>query len=315
VLAPVAVSFTVIQAPDVAFALDHLILAVADLKAATQAWADLLGRAPSWRGSHPALGSANTLFRFGGSYLELLAADPAREGLLGGLVRDALDGREERPFGLALGTPDVDAAATRLRAHGVELLDPADGEGREQSSGVTRTWRSALVPPESVRGVRMLVLTHTSPTELLPIARPVADDATSVCEALDHAVVFTEDLGASIRLWTDAFGLADAWSQDFPERKTRNRGLLFGPALDGDGGSDSSSAPILELIERSDREPRGRSDVLWGVAFRVGDCAAAVRRLRARGVAIDEPRAGLLPGTTVATVRWSRTPTLLVSPT
>jgi catechol 2,3-dioxygenase-like lactoylglutathione lyase family enzyme len=300
-----------IQAPTVGFALDHLILAVADLEAAARVWADLLGRSPSWRGSHPALGSANALFRFGGCYLELLASDPAREGFLGTLVRDALDGRAERPFGLALGADDVDAAVTRLRGRGVELLDPSNGEGREETSGVRRTWRSALGMPETVRGLRMLVIQHTSPPELLPIATPATVDASSVCDALDHVVVFTEDLDASRRLWRDTFELADAWSADFPARNTRNRGLLFKGA--NEPGASSSNDVVLELIQRIDREARGRPDVLWGTAFRVADCARAVERLRGSGILVDDPRPGLLSGTTVATVRWQRTPVLLLS--
>jgi catechol 2,3-dioxygenase-like lactoylglutathione lyase family enzyme len=300
-----------VQSPIVVFALDHLIIAVADLDAAARAWANLLGRSPSWRGSHPALGSANALFRFGGCYLELLASDPTREGFLGTMVRDALDGREERPFGLALGVDDVDAAVAHLRGRGVELLDPSNGEGREETSGVRRTWRSALVVPETVRGLRVLVLQHTSPPELLPIGTPAAVDASSVCDALDHVVVFTEDLDASRRLWMDSFELADAWCADFPARNTRNRGLLFERANDTE--PSSSRDVVLELIQRTDREARGRSDVLWGTAFRVADCARAVERLREGGVAVDDPRPGLLSGTTVATVRWQRTPVLLLS--
>ena len=294
-----------------AFALDHVILAVADLDAATRDWAHLLGRAPSWRGSHPALGSANTLFRFGGSYLELLAAAPDREGLLGAMVRDLLDGREERPFGLALGVDDVDRAVARLRGFGVETLDPADGEGRETSSGVRRTWRSALVVPDTVRGLRMLVIRHTSAPDLLSIASPSVPDGASVVGALDHVVVFSEDLDASLRLWSEAFELDEAWAKDFPERKTRNRGLRFErlDSSDPEGASDI----VLELIQRTDREARGRPDVLWGTAFRVADCARAAARIREKAIPVDDPRPGLMAGTTVATVRWPRTPVLLLS--
>jgi hypothetical protein len=52
--------------------------------------------------------------------------------------------------------------------------------------------------------------------------------------------------------------------------------------------------------------------VLWGVAYRVADGAAAVARLRAAGATVDDPRPGLAPGTRVGTVRWQRTPTLLI---
>ena len=36
-------------------------------------------------------------------------------------------------------------------------------------------------------------------------------------------------------------------------------------------------------------------------------------RLAGAGAAVDDPRPGLAPGTRVGTVRWTRTPTLLIS--
>ena len=54
---------------------DHIIIAVEDLEKASQDYALMLGRAPSWRGTHPDYGSANTLFRLDNCYLELLAAN------------------------------------------------------------------------------------------------------------------------------------------------------------------------------------------------------------------------------------------------
>ena len=42
---------------------DHIIIAVEDLEKASADYALMLGRAPSWRGTHPDYGSANTLFR------------------------------------------------------------------------------------------------------------------------------------------------------------------------------------------------------------------------------------------------------------
>ncbi len=64
---------------------DHIIIAVEDLEKASQDYALMLGRAPSWRGTHPDYGSANTLFRLDNCYLELLAANG--EGWAGDMVR------------------------------------------------------------------------------------------------------------------------------------------------------------------------------------------------------------------------------------
>lgn len=277
--------------------LDHVVLAVADLEAAAADYTRLLGRAPSWHGGHPTFGTRNVLYRLDDTYLELLAPhDPA--GPLSQVVRAALGERAERAFALALGVPDVARAVAEARTHGVAAGDPAPGEGSDDTSGRVRTWQSAFVDPASVRGLQLLLIQHTTPADALPPARPLADVA-SICTTVDHVVVFTEDLEASVALWTGAFGLAVLWRRDFPERGTRNAGLDLGGVT-------------LELITRSDRAPSGRGDVLWGVAYRVGDCARAIERLRSAGAAVDDPRPGLAPGTRVGTVRWQRTPTLLI---
>ena len=246
--------------------LDHVVLAVADLDAATGVYAKLLARMPSWRGEHPALGTRNTLFRLENGYLELLAPAPAG-GPLAELITASLRGREERAFALALGVRDLDAAVALLRARGVEVGDAAPGLGRDLTSGRERTWRSAFVDPTSVRGVRLLLIEHTSPADALPPSA-VTDDVASA-DAIDHVVLFTEDLEASLELWTGRFALAVRWRQDFPARGTRNAGLALG-------------GTILELITRSDRAPAGRDDVFWGVAYRTADCAGC-GRASARG--------------------------------
>jgi catechol 2,3-dioxygenase-like lactoylglutathione lyase family enzyme len=53
--------------------IDHAVIAVRDLDAASETYARLLGRRPSWRGSHPGAGTANVLFRLDNTYLEPLA--------------------------------------------------------------------------------------------------------------------------------------------------------------------------------------------------------------------------------------------------
>ncbi|MBY0277446.1 VOC family protein, partial [Candidatus Binatia bacterium] len=248
--------------------LDHVVLAVRDLAAARADYAALLGRDPSWQGRHPALGTRNVLFRLADSYLELLAPDEPG-GPLADVVRAALHERAERPFALALGVPDVAVAVADARARGLQVGDPGPGEGRDDATGAVRTWRSALVDPASVRGVRLLLIEHTtSPDALPPAPLAAACDQAAACAAIDHVVLFTEDVDASVATWTERVGLPLAWRRDFPERATRNAGVALGSA-------------IVELIQRTDRASSGRPDVPWGVAYRVPDVAAAVARLAA----------------------------------
>lgn len=279
--------------------LDHLVLAVHDLTAGRAEHAALLGRDPSWQGRHPAFGTRNVLFRLGDAYLELLAPDEPG-GPLADVVRAALHERVERPFALALGVPDVARAVADARARGLAVADPAPGEGRDDATGAVRTWRSAFVDPATVRGVRLLLIEHTTAPDALPQA-PLAGvvDAAAACAAIDHVVIFSEDLDASVATWTERVGLRLAWRRDFPERATRNAGLALGDA-------------IVELIQRTDRAPSGRPDVLWGVAYRVPDVAAAVARLAAASLEVTPVRPGLATASRVATVRWSRSATLLL---
>jgi catechol 2,3-dioxygenase-like lactoylglutathione lyase family enzyme len=143
-----------------------------------------------------------------------------------------------------------------------------------------------------------MLIEHTTPPDALPPA-PLTSSPDGACDAVDHVVVFSEDLDASLAVWTGRVGLRVAWRHDFPERSTRNAGLALGDA-------------IVELIERTDRAPSGRPDVFWGIAYRVRNAAAAVARLGAARIDADAPRDGLLPGTRVATVRWPRTATLVL---
>jgi catechol 2,3-dioxygenase-like lactoylglutathione lyase family enzyme len=279
--------------------LDHLVLAVADLEAARADYQALLGREPSWQGRHPTFGTRNVLFRLANTYLELLAAD-VPGGPLADVVTAALHDRTERPFALALGVPDVARAVADGRTRGLVAGDAAPGEGRDDATGTLRTWRSAFVDPASVRGVQLLLIEHTTAADALPPA-PLTDPAAAAaaCDAVDHVVVFTEDLDASLAVWADRIGLRVAWRRDFPERATRNVGLDLG-------------GTIVELIQRTDRAPSGRPDVFWGIAYRVRDAAAAVARVAGAACDAGPVREGLMPGTRVANVRWPRSATLLI---
>ena len=55
--------------------LDNLIIAVKDLNEAEQNYKKLFGLNPVWRGEHKELGTANVIFNFKNTYLELLSAN------------------------------------------------------------------------------------------------------------------------------------------------------------------------------------------------------------------------------------------------
>jgi catechol 2,3-dioxygenase-like lactoylglutathione lyase family enzyme len=278
--------------------LDHIVLAVRDLDSAAAAYAGVLGRAPSWRGTHPALGTRNVLFSCGSVYLELLAATAASTPVTDALL-ETLGERDERLFALALGVHDIDTAVAAAQAGGLRVTHAVAGEGVDERGARRRTWRSAFVDPDSVRGLRLLLIQHTSPPDTLPHGEPAGAEV-SIWSGLDHVVMFTADLDASRALWVERFGLVERWRKDFPERHTHNLGLDL-------------AGVTLELVTRTDKPAKPARDALWGVAYRVRDCDAAVTRVRAAGFDADDARPGLAPRTHVTTVRWSRTPTLLLA--
>ena len=280
-------------------AIDHIVIAVADLDAATEDYAALLGRTPSWRGRHPEYGTRNTLFRLDNAYVELLAAESPAPAALASMVAEAVGKRQEQVFALALRVAALDAAVRTLRGRGVRVSDPVCGEGTNER-GRRRTWRNAWLDPNACLGLRLFVIEHTSPADALPPAGRSANEA-SVCRGVDHVVIVSGDLAASLRFWEEVFGVAPRWQLEFAQRHTRNAGLMVADIM-------------VECLMRTDREARSNADRLWGLAYRVRDCAHAVARLREAGIPVDDPRPGLAPETQVTTVRWSRTPTLLLSP-
>ncbi|MEM7411540.1 MAG: VOC family protein [Myxococcota bacterium] len=281
--------------------LDHVILAVRDLHAATRDYATLFGRRPAWRGEHPGQGSANTLFRLGNTYLELLA--PEGPGHTASLLRQRLDAVGEGPIGLALGTADADACHATLTERGLSPAEVEPGMGRDSDSGVYRRWRRVPLPLEHTRGVLLFGIEHLSPADMLPESTAVDAEASCI-SGIDHAVVQTADPEAAIQLYGDGLGLRLALDKSFPQWGMR---LMFFRV----GGVTVEIAHPLE-----NASALGDTDRLWGMTWRVPDADAAHARLSAAGIEVSEVRKGRKPGTRVLTVKSGTcgVPTLLIEP-
>lgn len=271
-----------------ALTLDHLVVAVRDLTVASASYERLLGRKPSWHGRHPTYGTANVLFRIVGGYLELLALDEAAaDSPWAQALRQHLDSHGEGLYAVALGTDDIDASVEVARSRGLDVLDPAAGDGVDLESGAGRRWRNARIGPQSTRGVNTFFIQHDSPPDALPVAEPMANGASIV--GFDHTVLFSSDMPATVALWRDAFGLDLRLSLDRPGGRQLNFFRL------GD--------TILELAGEAAPEKPGQRDRLWGIAYRVDDLAATVHRLRDAGVVVSDPRQGNAPGSAVADLK------------
>lgn len=268
-------------------ALDHGIVAVRDLDAASDTYAKLLGRPPSWRGDHPGQGTANALFRLEDTYLELLS--PSGAGAMGAQLRARLDAVGEGPLGFALRTGDAGACAARLRAAGLAPSDPIDGTGHDRDTGAERRWRNVMLPGASARGVLVFGIEHRSPADALPLRTP-ADPAAAVA-GIDHLVVRTDAPEAAIRFYGEQLGLRLALDKTFEQWDAR---LLF---FRVGGVTIEIAAPARPP------EAPAAADSVWGFSWRVTDVDAIRARLLGDGFDVSDVRTGRRPNTRVCTVR------------
>jgi catechol 2,3-dioxygenase-like lactoylglutathione lyase family enzyme len=278
--------------------LDHVVIAVRDLEAAATAYAAMLGRAPSWRGRHPEYGTANVLFGLERCYLELLGlAEPDPAHPIGTALATYLEGHAEGLFALALGSDDLDATAAGLVGAGLApspiMVGTASGD-----DGTIRSWRTFMLDRVTTRGMTAFAIQHDDPNAIPPA--PTVGDPAAAIRAIDHVVLFSDDLSGALELWRDRFGVPERWRREFPARGTINVGLRLGGVT-------------LELVAPLTGEVGTGGERAWGLAYQVADVDAAVARLRADGIAVSDARTGLAPATRVCTVKWrDRLPTLLI---
>ena len=271
---------------------DHIIIAVEDLAQASQDYALMLGRAPSWRGTHPDYGSANTLFRLENGYLELLAANG--EGWAGDMVRGQLAAGGQALCGLIFGTDDCDAFLKNARANGLEVSDPVPGSGVDDASGATRTWQTMFWDMTASRGVFSFCIRHDD-LAALPMAEVTGSGAVS---AIDHVVVQTKSAEAAKNFYGAQLGLRLALEQHVPDWGGTQ--LFF--------RTNSMSVEVLAT------EKAGDEDNLWGLALKTDDIVAAQKRMSDAGINISDVREGRKPGTKVCTAKSHvcDVPTLLI---
>ncbi len=236
--------------------LDHVIIGVADLEAAAAALGHVLGRSPSWRGRHPAYGTANILFRLDNAYLELLAPDPnatsdsAWTGSLGVFLQEKGEGL----FSVAFQTPDVAAATSVTRERGIPVEDPAEGEGVDLDTGAVRRWSNARIPPVFTRGTRCFLIEHRSPPEALPPAPIVAEPAAALT-AVTAIGIESQDVHGARWLWNTVFGLPEARVGDSWRYDLGNANLVLSEGTGSGPTPDRWSilvcrAPSLEAVRR-----------------------------------------------------------------
>lgn len=267
--------------------LDHVIVAVRDLDAATAAYTVLFGREPSWRGAHPGMGTANTLFRVANTYLELLA--PVEDGATAAMLRARLDADGEGVIGFAFGSDDAEETVRDFRARGLSPTDPIPGTGRDQRTGAERAWKNVILPVTDSRGPLVFAIEHLSEPDALPLVAPSGPREAAIA-ALDHVVVRTADAEATRSFYGEKLGLRLALDRTFENRGVRLIFFRVG-GVTVEVASQLGVTPDPEAIDRP-----------WGLAWQVPDADAARARLVDAGVKVSGVRAGHKAGTRVFTV-------------
>ena len=275
--------------------LDHIILAVEDLKDAEKNYKNILGIEPSWRGLHKELGTANVIFNFKNTYLELLSAEG--EGVGADLVKESIKKNGEGLAGIVLNTKDISKASKRLKDLGFLVGDVLTGEGKDKDTNDTRNWKYLFLPQELTRNLFLFLIEHTK--GILPQDEKFPPGSIN---RLDHVVINTNDADGFINIYQDIFNIRLALDRIIEHWKSR---MLF----------FRLNKTTIEVIEKKDH--KDPNDSLWGLAWEVESIKDAHERLVSKGVEVTEIKKGLKENTLVATIKshTHNVPTLLIEHT
>ena len=275
--------------------LDHIILAVDDLQDAEKNYKNILGIKPSWRGLHKELGTANVIFNFKNTYLELLSAEG--EGVGADLVNESIKKNGEGLAGIVLNTKDISKASKKLKDLGFLVGDVLTGEGKNKDTNDIRNWKYLFLPQELTRNLFLFLIEHTK--GILPQDEKFLPGSIN---KLDHVVINTNDADGFINIYQDIFNIRLALDRIIEHWKSR---MLFFRV----------NKTTIEVIEKKDdKDP---NDSLWGLAWEVESIKDAHERLVSKGVEVTEIKKGLKENTLVATIKshTHNVPTLLIEHT
>ena len=272
--------------------LDHLIIAVKDLDQAEKNYKKILGTNPVWRGRHKSLGTANSIFNFKNTYLELLTSDG--EGLGAELVKNLIQENGEGLAGIVFGVDDMLQTVQHLKQEGYQISDPAEGEGSDDETYKVRKWENLFLPPELTRGLFSFIIQHRDGE--LPSYKEYAKDSIN---KLDHVVINTNNADSFIETYRDVFKIRLALDKTIEHWNSR---MLF----------FRLNKTTIEVVERPNNEKP--KDTLWGLAWEVETIEDTHKRLVSEGVEVSDIKAGLKENTLVATVKshTHNVPTLII---
>ncbi len=254
-------------------ALDHVAVAVNDLDTAATAFEALLGSPPTWR--EEAAGARHAWFQLANMAVDIVQPDGLGES--GERVGARLGVGGEGLWGLAFAVDDLAETRRVFARRGAPTAEPMDLLS-------TEAWRLAFIDEAVTHGVP-IALAQRSGAAARP--RPVSADGV---HALDHVVIGTTNPDRALALYGARLGLDFRLDRSNPQWSSR---LLFFRCGDA----------VIEIAADLNAPLNDAPDRLSGLAWRVGDPAAARSRLVGLGLDASEVRPGRKPGTAVFTVR------------
>ncbi len=179
---------------------DHIFIAVASVESAMDVYRRL-GFEVQAGGEHPRMGTYNALIPLSdGAYLELIGVkdqDKAQHFPNSQSVLAAL-GRENRLAGFALDTNDIVADVHGIRARGLDIGEPIEGE-RMRPDGQKVAWRSAHFRNPSLPFLSQDITPHH-------VRVPLPASGLGAHAYLVEVLKRVDNLPDASRVWKDLLG-------------------------------------------------------------------------------------------------------------
>jgi hypothetical protein len=262
--------------------LDHAIIAVRDLDAASEQLAHTLGLAVTQGGQHPRVGTHNAIARFGVDYLEIIAIRDEREASAEERGRAIIDflRKGDGWLGFVLGSDDLEGDMEAASARGMHLVGPFPGE-RERPNGTTLRWKTARFAA-SPYGQRIPFLIQHEASEEERRGWAPGDGHPLGAVGIPSVSLAVKDLDSATAGYERLLGKQPDVVEDVPALPARRaRFQLSGFHIDllQPAGGEGGLAGFL----------RERGDGLFLVSLAVRNLEESVRFLRGRGTAVGDP--------------------------
>ncbi len=279
-----------------AMRIDHMLLAVGDLEAATDGFRERLGMNVTIGGVHPGGGTYNSLAHVRSAYLELIAVNDPSAEKASRFVRHLRTG--DAPYTFALAVSDIDETLRLIRERGLDAEPTYDGS-RRTPGGTLLRWRAAFLRPGRI-----------SPGDDSPplpfIIQWINDDAghgwfqerISLSEhpvgwgAAESILIASPQPDALVAEYRQLLGWMNAPADAapglrliLPNGKSVNPSLGPSPDVRVVGPSDVTTNPSIGIA--IERRLRDHGAGIIGCAMRVENVRGVANAIAARGTRVD----------------------------